>query len=105
MSDVKVSVERQASIYASENKFDDLKKLYENVQKPAVLFLTMAIIGAAEAKNQQIVNWAWDNGGCILFAFQQKKQWVYEKTRDTNRELRMLGGKGEVSRGTFTSGV
>jgi hypothetical protein len=103
MTDHKTSVEHQAFLLASQNKFDELKQLFTTVQKPAVLFLTMAIMGGAESRNDQIVTWAWDNGGCILFKFQQEKKWVYENTRDTNRELRMLGGKGEVSQGMFKS--
>jgi hypothetical protein len=80
-------------------------------------FLAMVLIGASNVRDEMkeaqvatddatlvrcnaICNWAVAQGVCPLWGIQQPMGWTYDR-RDTNRSLRMLGGAGEVAKGSF----
>ena len=76
-------------------------------------FLNMALMGATDGvmdtelkhlseQRKKIVKWCLENGASYMWCGTQPAgTWVWEKSNDTNRELSMLRGPGEVSKGSF----
>jgi len=66
----------------------------------------MALMGATSSEDsiqKLAAAWALKNGACELWGIQQKPSiWADAKPgQDKNKKLCMLGGAGEVSKGTF----
>lgn len=62
----------------------------------------MALIGATQSTPcKEAGKWAIKHGATELWGIQQPEPLWRKVGNDTNRGLRMLGGPGEVSKGTF----
>ncbi len=82
----------------------DINKLNEKIpssQPNKQWFVDMAIMGSCETKNIEAYNWAWKNGANIILTITNLDVEKYERQKDTNNRLKMLGGPGEVKKGTF----
>lgn len=111
------SIETQALQFSSQNNLPALIELFKGVSGSQNIqyFTDMALIGASNANDaaeaagvsrenlpaKDTGRWAMANGATPLWGIQQPRGWIYDRTKDTNRELRMLGGAGEVAKGTF----
>jgi hypothetical protein len=65
-----------------------------------------ALMGATDQSgknNKDATKCACLNGACFLWGIQQVNRWEYVNTSDKNNKLKMLGGAGEVTKGSFVS--
>lgn len=81
---------------AKNNQFEELK---EKVEKGADI--NMVIMGASDGKNKDICQWAFQNGACLLFSYTQSIQETATIVSKYSKNISMLKGPGEVSKGTF----
>jgi hypothetical protein len=61
--------------------------------------IVLALMSAAEGKQAECQQYAWEEGAPILFAIQQPRQ--VARTAKPNTRVMMVGGVGEVPAGTF----
>jgi hypothetical protein len=61
----------------------------------------LALIGASDTRSKEAGQWAVKNGATELWGIQQSESLWRKVGNDQNRGLRMLGGPGEVKKGTF----
>ena len=94
----------QAKSLASLNDLSALDALWSTVcASDRQHVADVALIGASEAKAKEACQWALKHGACELWGIQQEADTWKRVGKDSNRSLRMLGGPGEVSKGTFMS--
>jgi len=86
---------------AYEGRLDDVKVMHQSYSGPIQLILSMIVMGATDGDQKAVGNWALVQGACILFAFKQPRKEFVRDTRDSNQQLSMLRGPGEVKKGTF----
>jgi len=82
---------------AKAGQIDEVKELFARGGS-----VNMAVMGAADGKQKVVGTWALENGACPLFSFTQPPRKSEGKfiPQFTTRHT-MLGGPGEVQRGTF----
>ena len=81
---------------AKEGNFDEVKRLVKIKAD-----INMVIMGAYDGKQKEIWQWALENGACLLWGFQQEAHQSRVFVMKYNKNISMLRGPGEVSRGTF----
>jgi hypothetical protein len=80
---------------ALEGKEEEVKLLVKSGAD-----INMAIMGAADGKQKQLQQWAFENGACILFSFQTSIPGSIV-THKYGKNLSMIKGPGEIAKGTF----
>ncbi len=80
---------------AFEGREDDAKFLVKNGGD-----INMVIMGASDGKHRNLQQWAFENGACILFSFKTSTESSIIEHRYP-KNLSMIRGPGEVSKGTF----
>lgn len=101
-SETKESIDSQMFTAAKEGKLSLVVSLHKKGGN-----VNSAIMGASEGdrtpEKREILNWAFDNGACLLFSFYQPKNNVeYERTHNHFfSRVSMLKGPGDVAKGSF----
>lgn len=97
------SVELQAWEYGKTNNVEGVQTLYKTVSGHYRQFvLDMCVMGSVEGKSKDTGTWALANGACYLWTIQQPRDDTeYIKAYGYSKNLSMLKGPGEVTKGTF----
>ncbi len=101
------SLEVRSFEFAKAGNLDELSELFKTCGSGDInkqFFLDMAIMGAHEGKVKSTYDWALKNGASLLWGIQQPKpKWIYtrDKSLTYGKNISMLKGPGEVSKGTF----
>jgi hypothetical protein len=81
---------------ARAGRFDEVKELHARGAS-----IQCAIIGAGEGKQGAIAQWALERGACLIFSFTQAPKTGGVTSHSYGKNVSMLRGPGEVSKGTF----
>ena len=91
-----MSYDTQVYNAAKEGNFTEVKRLVAMKAD-----INMVIMGASDGKQKEIQQWAFENGACLLWGFQQEQHRPKVQVMKYNKNISMLRGPGEVARGTF----
>lgn len=103
----KDTVEGLAWHHAALGKLAAIKTLFAEASSfmSKQFILDMTLMGSTDSKDfketlqKACKEWAWINGGCILWTIQQAEPEFVRPSNDSNERLKRLHGNGEISKG------
>jgi hypothetical protein len=117
-SSASISSDLEAFNLGKNGQLNDISSASNNQGSSQALhsFLDMVLMGATDGysdtqlremddRRKKIVKWSLEHGACQIWCGSQAApEYVRPKLNDTNKELHMLGGPGEVAKGSFRRG-